>query len=67
MKNTLINYGKHVDLHNNGKLVYTDVHKVGVSKLAIGSDNLWRFKNCTPIKNIDRKKSYYPHPDALPF
>jgi len=65
MKNTLINYGKHVDLHNNGKLVYVDHYKVGNTQLDTSSENLWSMKMIAPIENIDRKKSYYVEPNEI--
>ena len=54
----LINYGKHVDLHNNGKLVYVDLHKTGNKQLKIGQKVLDRIEWIMPIENFDRKKSY---------
>ncbi len=58
MKNTLINYGKHVDFHNNGRKVYKDLHKTGNKQLKIGQKVLDRIEWIMPIDNFDRKKSY---------
>lgn len=58
----LINYGKHVDLHNNGKLVYTDMHKASNKQLDTGDENLWSISFIEPIKDFDRNKSYYRPP-----
>ncbi len=60
----LINYGKHVDLHNNGKLVYVDLHKTGNKQLEIGQHVLERIQDIEPIQNFDRNKSY-PHRVSL--
>jgi len=62
MKNTLINYGKHVDLHNNGKLVYVDHCKVGNTQLDMGDENLYSIFLVGAIKDFDRNKSYYTPP-----
>ncbi len=64
MKNTLINYGKFVDFHNNGKKVYKDLHKTGNKQLKIGEHALERIENICPIENFDRNKSY-PHRVSL--
>ncbi len=66
MKNTLINYGKHVDFHNNGKLVYVDLHKVGNKQLEKGNTNLDRITELF-IENIDRTKSYVEIGDIYNF
>lgn len=58
----LINYGKHVDLHNNGRKVYTDLHKVRNKQLDIGDENLWTITFVGAIKDFDRNKSYYQPP-----
>ena len=58
MKNTLINYGKFVDFHNNGKEVYKDLYKTGNKQLKIGQDVLDRMEYFMPIQNFDRNKSY---------
>tara|TARA_R100000278_G_scaffold122393_1_gene108421 strand:- start:861 stop:1118 length:258 start_codon:yes stop_codon:yes gene_type:complete len=58
MKNTLINYGKFVDFHNNGKKVYKDLHKTGNKQLKIGQAVLDRLEYFMPIENFDRNKSY---------
>ena len=60
----LINYGKHVDLHNNGREVYTDLYKVGNKQLKIGQAVLDRLEYFMPIHNFDRNKSY-PHRVSL--
>lgn len=58
----LINYGKHVDLHNNGREVYTDLHKVSNKQVETGDENLWTITFVGPIKDFDRNKSYYQPP-----
>tara|TARA_Y100000592_G_C5447522_1_gene306839 strand:+ start:321 stop:659 length:339 start_codon:yes stop_codon:yes gene_type:complete len=58
----LINYGKHVDLHNNGREVYVDLHKVSNKQLDTGDENLWTITFEEPIKDFDRNKSYYRPP-----
>ena len=58
MKNTLINYGKFVDFHNNGKKVYKDLNKTGNKQLKIGKKVLDRIEWIMPIENFYRNKSY---------
>ena len=58
----LINYGKHVDLHNNGREVYTNLHRVANKQVSIGDENLWTITFIGPIKDFDRNKSYYQPP-----
>lgn len=55
----LINYGKHVDLHNNGREVYVDLHRVSNKQVSIGDENIWTITFIGPIEDFDRNKSYY--------